>query len=79
MQLTLGTLAPGFAALALELIDRPFDHRLIGKKGFDELSNFSCKTNQRLTETTELFSIPFCLYAHNNMSIQIRIKKSRKK
>jgi len=40
MELALSAFASSFSALALELIDRSFDHRLIGEERSDNLSDF---------------------------------------
>jgi hypothetical protein len=79
MKLTLSTLAPGFAAFALELIDRPFDHRPIRKKGFDKPLHLLYDLEKGVPKPTEFFSCCLALYAHCYNNIQILMQNSRKK
>jgi hypothetical protein len=79
MELALGTSTAWLTTLALKLIDRPFDHSLIGKEGFDKLADLIGQTSKRLSKPTEPLSVRPVLYAHYNINIQIILKKSRKK
>jgi len=58
-------------ALALELIDTPSDHGLIGKERFDQLADFLAKTAEGLPQLTEPCSLFLILYAHKIYNIQI--------
>ena len=78
MKLALRALASRFSALALELIDRSFDDRLIGKERFNKFSYLVGEMNERLAESREFLPIGPCLYAHYIISIQIEIKKASK-
>jgi hypothetical protein len=44
MQLALSASAGGLSTFALQFIDRSFDHRLIGEKGLNKLSDLIEKT-----------------------------------
>jgi hypothetical protein len=79
MELPPGALATRLATPALQLIDRPLDHRPVGKAGFDESPDLAGKAKQPLAKLTELFSLFLLLYAHILYSIQIFEKKSREK
>ena len=79
MELAPGALATGLAAPSLQLIDRPFDHRLIGETRFDQSPDLAGKANEGLPELAELLSLFFILYVQILYSIQIFEKKSRKK
>jgi hypothetical protein len=79
MKLPLSTLTPWLSAFALQLIDRAFDHRPIGEEGFNKPPHLVEELNQGVAKAAEFLLCGFALYAHNDSSIQIRTKKSRKK
>jgi hypothetical protein len=79
MKLTLSTLAPGFAAFALELIDRPFEHRPIRKERFHQPLHLVDELKKGLPKPTEFLSGCLTLYAHKYNSIQILKQNTRKK
>jgi len=57
MKLTLGAFASGLSTSALHLVDRPFDHRPIGKEGFNEPFDFVAEMKQALPKPTESLSL----------------------
>lgn len=79
VELTLAALASGFSALAFELIDGSFDHRLIGEERPDEVSYLVGEIAERLAKPRELLPLSLTLYAHIYISIQILSKNAIKK
>jgi hypothetical protein len=64
MKLPTSAFTPGLSTSALQLIDRPFDHWPVRKKGFDEPLDLVGQTKKGLSKSTELLSVCFILYAH---------------
>jgi hypothetical protein len=64
MELTLSTFTPRLSTSALQFIDRPFDHRPIGKEGFDQPLRLVGQMKKGLPKPTELLSVCFLLHAH---------------
>jgi hypothetical protein len=79
MKVTLSAFASGLSALSFQLIDRSFDHRLIGKEGLNKSANLMAQMNEGLPKSAEFLSVSTFLYAHIYISIQIIKQKSRKK
>ena len=79
VEFALSTFASWFSTLALELIDRSFDHRLIGKKGLNKLPDLISESNKRLSKLTEFTPVCSTLYSHYYISIQIFTQNARKK
>ena len=52
------------AAFAPKLIDRPFDHRPIGKERFDKSLDLTGQMKKGLPKPTEFLSVCSLLYAH---------------
>jgi len=64
MKLPTSTPTPRLSTSALQFIDRPFDHRPIGKEGFDEPLDLVGQMKKGLPKPTELLLVSFMLYAH---------------
>ena len=64
MELALSAFASWLSTSALQFIDRSFDHRFIRKRGLDKLPDLMGEVNKGLSESTELLSVCFILYAH---------------
>jgi len=73
------TLTSRFTTLAFQLIDRTFDHRLIGEERFNDFSDFRWEKGQGLAEPGEFLFIFLALYAQYIISIQILAKNASKK
>lgn len=79
MELTFHTSTSRLSALAFELIDGSPNHRLIGEKRADEVSDLIGEIAERLAKLRELLSLSSLLYAHFHISIQFVGKKSNQK
>jgi hypothetical protein len=79
MELALGTFAPWFSTLTLQLIDRSFDHGFIRQTWLDKPFELISEANKGLPKATELLSVCAILYAHYIRNIQIYMEKARKK
>jgi hypothetical protein len=64
MQLPPSTFTARLSTPSLQLIDRPFDHRPIGKERFDQSLNLAGQMKESLPKLTEFLSVSFVLYAH---------------
>jgi len=62
MELPLSGFASWLSTFALELIDRSFDHRLMGKEGLYKLPDLIAESNKALPKATELVSVYLTLY-----------------
>lgn len=71
MELALSASASRLSTFALEIIDRSFDHKLIGEEGLDKLPDLVGESNKRLPKSTEFLPVCLILYAHYYISIQI--------
>ena len=78
MELPPSTFTSRLSTFSLELIDRPFDHRPIGKERFDKPPDLVSQMKKGLPKLTEFFSILFCSVCPYFNSIQI-LKKLKKK
>jgi hypothetical protein len=65
MELPPSTFTSRLSTFSLELIDRPFDHRPIGKERFHKSPDLVGQMKKSLAKLTEFLSIFFILYAHN--------------
>jgi hypothetical protein len=64
MEFPPGTFTARLSTSALQLIDRPFDHRSIGKERLDKTLDLAGQVKKSLPKLTEFLSISFLLYAH---------------
>jgi len=64
MQLPPSTLTARLSTSALQLIDRPFDHRSIGEERLDNPLDLASQLGKRLPKLTEFLSVLLILYAH---------------
>jgi hypothetical protein len=78
MELPPSTFTPRLSTSALQLIDRPFDHRLIGKERFDQGPDLPGQTEKSLPKPTEFFPVSFTLYVHSLIAYRL-LKKSQGK
>ena len=59
MKMPLSTSTAPLATLSLKLIDRSFDHGLIGKEGLEELPELLGQMNKRLPKPTKPLFVRF--------------------
>ena len=78
MELAFCAFASRLATLSSELIDRPFDNRLIREERLDNFSELVGEINERLAKLGELLSFGFILYAQYINSIQISTENATK-
>jgi hypothetical protein len=78
MQLPPSTFTSRLSTSALQLIDRPFDHRPIKKEWFDKPPDLVGQMKKTLPKLTEFRSIPFILYAHNLIAYRYPKKDQEK-
>jgi hypothetical protein len=78
MELPPSTFTSRLSTPALQLIDRPFDHRPIGKKRFDKPPDLVGQMKKTLPKLTESLSIPLILYAHNLIAYRYPRKDQEK-
>jgi hypothetical protein len=64
MQLPPSTFTSRLSTSALQLIDRPLDHRSVGEERFHKSPDLAGQMKKTLPKLTEFFSISFILYAH---------------
>ena len=79
MEFTFSTLTSRFTTLASKLIDRAFDHRLIGEERLIDFFDLIGEKSQGLAELGEFLFIFLALYAQYIISIQILAKNASKK
>jgi hypothetical protein len=63
VELALSAFTSHFSTFSLQFIDRTFDHRQIGKKGFGKFPYLIAELNKALPKPAEFLSI-YVLYAH---------------
>jgi hypothetical protein len=78
MQLPPSTFTSRLSTSTLQLIDRPFDHRPIGKERFDKSPYLVGQMKKTLPKLTEFLSIPFILYAHDLIAYRYAKKDQEK-
>jgi len=78
MELPPSTFTSRLSTSALQLIDRPFDHRPIRKKRFHQAPDLVGQMKKTLPKLTEFLSIPFTLYAHSIIAYRYRRKTQEK-
>jgi hypothetical protein len=64
MELPPSTFTARLSTSALQLIDRPFDHRPIRKERFDKSLDLTGQMKKGLPKPTEFLSVRLFLYAH---------------
>jgi len=64
MKLTPSTFTARLTTSALQFIDRPLDHRPIGKQRLNNSFDLAGQMKKSLPKSTELLSVCFLLYAH---------------
>jgi hypothetical protein len=78
MEFPPSTFTSRLSTFALQLIDRPFDHRPIGKERFDKSPDLVGQMKKALPKLTESLSIPFILYAHHLIACRYPRKDQEK-
>jgi hypothetical protein len=78
MEFPPSTFTSRLSTSALQLIDRPFDHRPIGKERFDKSPDLVGQMKKTLPKLTEFFSIPLALYAHDLIAYRYPRKDQEK-
>jgi len=78
MQLPPSTFTSRLSASALQLIDRPLDHRPVGKERFHKSPDLAGQMKKTSPKLTELFSIPSILYAHMLIAYRYSTKDQEK-
>jgi hypothetical protein len=79
MELPTSTFTPRLSTSAPQLIDRPFDHRSIGKQRFDQSLDLAGQLKQSLPKSAKLLSVRFILYAHILIAYRFKNKSQEKK
>jgi hypothetical protein len=78
MELPPSTFTSRLSTLTLQLIDRPFDHRPIGKERLDDLPDLPSQMKKALPKPTDCLPISFFLYAHDLIAYRLGNKSQEK-